>query len=183
MALVHSHLFAASFPINLLMNQPSLLFQRMLTVCTFQLWTISLHSNQPEIRVCSFFKGEGGWWWDLKGGAWIKYDLKGGDTEGNNILGVKGGGGSPKKIPSSFAVMASVIMQTAACQNAKNQHFWPSESSHFPRKRLPRPPNVHVLHTKKQFYPNKMQKSIPNWMFLWRKKQQTAFRKCVLHYW
>ena len=30
-------------------------------------------------------------------------------------------------------------MQTAAYQNAKNQHFWPSESSDFPRKHLPRP--------------------------------------------
>ena len=33
----------------------------------------------------------------FEGGAWIKYDLKGGDTEGNNILGVKGGGGHQKK--------------------------------------------------------------------------------------
>ena len=63
-------------------------------------------------------------------------------------------------------------MQTAAYQNTKNQHFWPSESSDFPRKHLLRPPNVHVLHTKKQFYPNKMQKSIPNWMFLWRKNNK-----------
>ena len=63
-------------------------------------------------------------------------------------------------------------MQIAAYQNAKNQHFWPSESSDFPGKCLPRPPNVHVLHTKKQFYPNKMQKSLPKWMFLCKKKKQ-----------
>ena len=69
--------------------------------------------------------------------------------------------------------MASVIMQTAAYQNAKNQHFWPSESSNFPGKRLPRPPNIHVLHTKKQFYPNKMQKKLTKLnVSLEKKKQQ-----------
>ena len=100
---------------------------------------------------------------DLKGGMnKIIMTLKergGRGTEGNKILGVNR---VIKKIPSSFVVMASVIMQTAAYQNAKNQHFSPSESSDFPGKRLPRLPNVHVLHTKKKFYPNKMQKSIPN---------------------
>ena len=50
-----------------------------------------------------------------------KYGFKvggGGGGVRRTILGVKGG---HKKIPSSFAMKASVIMQTAH-QNAKNQH-------------------------------------------------------------
>ena len=49
--------------------------------------------------------------------------------------------------------MASVEMQTA-CQNAKNQHFWHSERSYFPRETCPRIPYFIM---QQQFYPTKMQ--------------------------
>jgi len=53
----------------------------------------------------------------FKKGHEKKYGFKGGVRR--TILGVKGG---HQKIPSRFAVKASVMMQTAY-QNAKNQHI------------------------------------------------------------
>ena len=57
---------------------------------------------------------------EFDGGHEKKKALKGEGSQGKNI-GFKGGGVS-KKIILSFAVTASVIMQTAY-QKAKNQHF------------------------------------------------------------
>ena len=52
------------------------------------------------------------------GGQLKKYDFNGGVKRKN--IGFKGE--ATQKIPSNFAVMAFLIMQTAK-QNAKNQHF------------------------------------------------------------
>ena len=55
------------------------------------------------------------------------------------ILGVKEG---RPKIPSSFAVMASVSNAKSlpkTCKNAKSMRFLRSESSDFPRKHSPGP--------------------------------------------
>ena len=56
------------------------------------------------------------------------------------------------------------------------------ESSDFPRKHLPRPPNVHVLHTKKQFYPNKCKKAYQIECFFGEKnnKLQLANVSCTI---
>ena len=126
---------------------------------------VSSWNDTWGMRTVPFFiRWGGGGWWDLRG-AVKNMALKGkGGSEEKYWVKLKGGG-SPNNSSKfcSESICNNIFLLQTAYQNAKDQHFWHSESSDFPGEACPWPPllyytsksnNIILTHYKEKSIPN-----------------------------